>query len=319
MQPIILSSKFKPFILNNECQISVEKDLFTMLERIFNHLKNPYNPLSVDNGFKILGGKAHVVEHSKLPNWIIKGERNDSYRFNMTPDTHIYRVRRAEKQRKLGLKEYVIPEKYLYQYKRKWFVIARKLELDPTKTLDPSKTSLQHVQLSPAQAEEGALMCYKGKWEDVGAHNISFTRDGKLALIDTEPVGRKQLKEIAKSIVRFWPLYKATALHEGAQVSSERLHDLTLDPLASCRIRKVQNTMCLIHLAKLIAWVAWPILAILGILFFRLPINRFAIMAAGVGAAVNAIFGAYLIVGTIYMHFSLRSPKARKLRDLAKK
>ncbi len=65
-------------------------------------------------------------------NWVLKLPRKDG--LLTTPDTHLYRVRKAEKVRqyieKNGLQQHLaVPQKYLYWHERQFYVVCEKLQL----------------------------------------------------------------------------------------------------------------------------------------------------------------------------------------------
>ncbi|MCE2983261.1 MAG: hypothetical protein LW832_06815 [Parachlamydia sp.] len=300
-----LAVKFNPYIISN----TNLPDVKTQLDSVFNNIGPVF---SADKGFNELDDKGHVVSHPALNNWIFKKERED-LEF-AAPDAHIYRVRRASRLQEViaknGIADIVVPRKWLYQTNDQWVVAAEKVDLDETHIVkSPSIMEHDKVQkhLSPAQAKGIATLCFEGRLEDVRGQNIQYTQDGKVALVDTEPLSRSFFKSIP-SWVKHIPLFKSTFKFRIAMENSERLYLICPNPLAKKEIRQVQNQQFWKHLAKLVSSCALPLFGAAGALVAASGAP--AIAMAGVGVAAASLY-AFTQIGlaafTFYQYHFLRS------------
>lgn len=288
MQPTTLPVKFAPYILDDNCQDGEKKALFHKLENIFN--SPAAEPLSKARGFHQLGSKPHVVEYPEgLPGWIIKAQRHDG--LVTTPDTHIYRVRRADKLRKLNSKHFVIPKKYLYQHNNQWYVIAERVKLENAYWIFNEK-----------QAEDCAHLICSGKMEDVKYENIALTKRNKFVIYDTEPIYRNARKQCSKRFYRFWPLFLATVEFVKIRQELENLKRIT-DYNAFSGIYKVQNIMFAKHIIKLVALIAIPILTIIGLSYGDI-VSSSVTTALKILTVTNGIFASVLIGITTHYHYN---------------
>lgn len=264
MQPDPLPSSYQPYILNDKISGEMGK-LRKRLDAIF----KASNALSTENGFVPFGGKEHIVTHPELPGWIIKGGKNDHHSL---PDNHICRAditfKIKEVIRRKGFKELVLPKKYLYKAGDKWYVIAEKLEFDPSVTSDRDDVSMQEPKvykpLTKNQAKELATLCFEGRLEDVSVHNINFLKNGQIAIVDTEPLSRKIIKTLESvSFSQLRPSLRSTFRLISSLSNSEILYLLCEDN-ARKEVRKVQRLYFWKHLAKLLLILFVPLLAALG-------------------------------------------------------
>ena len=152
--------------------------------------------------------------------WIFKGIRErqpDPPAVATTTDTHLYRVRKAEKIRKYIIANnlegsFAVPLKYIYwnPSEGKFYVVCEKLELSEEVAECPIQEMASDLRedadkfggqtlaykngkpqraFTPEQARGLAELCRLG-YTDLAYDNIFFTADGKVAIIDTEPVKR---------------------------------------------------------------------------------------------------------------------------------
>ena len=129
MQSLELKPKFDPYILNKATDPQL-KQLRHQLDDIFDAHLDP-DHLS-RGGFKPISTyKTHILTHPKLPGWIIKAPRSDQY--NCREDQHIYRVRKMDRIHRVieayNMTEVEAPNKFLYEFKGKSYVIAEKMDL----------------------------------------------------------------------------------------------------------------------------------------------------------------------------------------------
>lgn len=166
--------------------------------------------------------------------WIFKTPRLD---FKQTPDTHLYRVLKAKKIRdyiqKNGLEEHIIvPKKFIIKNPDgsgldSYIIVAEKMRLTdevvkPTEeyesTLKKEDLSFDLVgqakafiegkpqkELSLEQAKALANLAFLG-YTDQTYNNVFFTPDGKVAILDTEPMHRHWKKQEKKffNIYTIW-------------------------------------------------------------------------------------------------------------------
>lgn len=310
MSPIHLPPKFDSYIINN-----MDNDLRKQLDQIFHKIPaSSLDFLSQDNGFQSMGYKDHVVTHPSLADWVIKGPRHDHV-ISTLPDTHIYRVRKATRIQKViekyGFSEVVVPKKFLYEYQGQWFVIAEKLDIDSKATLDNTSLWLypDHTlkSLTSKQAEEIAYLCFEGKLEDVTKANINFTKDGKIAILDTEPISRA-IKKAGRIWLQFIPNLKSTFLFLMSLTNSERLF-LMCSSEAGEKVRHVQSKMFWEHLGKIILKTALPLIFSIGA-FTLASANPLLVGIVGVAVAVtgiNAVLSVGLIALTTFKYHQMRS------------
>jgi hypothetical protein len=306
MQPIQLKSKFDPYILNKATDPE-KVELHHQLQKIFSSHRPGFDPLSAYQGFLPLGGKNHVVKHPNLPGWVIKGQRNDQ--FNFIPDQHIYRVRKATRIQQVidkhGFTQVVVPKKFLYQHEGSWFVIAQELDLDPNASITKNFSIFDKKivkPLTPEQAKEISTICFEGRLNDLGSHNLFYTRDGKIAIVDTEPVNRKTKKNLG--FFRLIPSFLLTIRFTAANVESERVRRLCEDK-AKRAIDTVCRSMYIKHLAKLVAKIVLPLI-IAGAACYqaRAMANSPLRVVSSIGLIVSTI---HAVVGVIMMIASIIS------------
>lgn len=165
--------------------------------------------------------KPYIQFHPSLSGFVVKKEHPLE---GLTPDTLLYRVRKADKIRKLITKHgfsnlAVVPEKWLYHNGREWVVVAQKLALFEgyTKTFFFSqedkkwytfyrdskgnfKTTLPvHAENYHVTARQGhalATLAFEAGLNDLGNNNVLFTKSGESAILDTEPIYRKVKKDL---------------------------------------------------------------------------------------------------------------------------
>lgn len=281
MHPIVLKTKFDPYILREKESNPEKKHLFGMLSSFFKNLPESTEIFSTQLGFKPKEGKTHIVSHPNLRKLILKGPRRDEHAEDAAIDQHIYRVRKASKIKQIikkrGFTEYVVPEKFLFEHRGEWIVVAKKLKLDRNAIIDnkkPNKITLDESerlhfrQITPKQAEEGAYIAYEAELIDIGRHNLFFDKLGKIALIDTEPTSRGRKKK--KQALRWLPILpdeKATISLKRGNFASSCLKYLCGTEEAKRAIERVQIKKVFLHSAFLILEMVIPLFAALGILY----------------------------------------------------
>lgn len=294
MQPLTLSSKFDSQILNKATEPE-KRELKRKLDGIFS--KTQGYILGVWNGFSSLTPtRTYIVEHPELPGWVIKGPR---FHGEVTPDTHIYRVRKALRIdniiKKYGFTEVVVPEKYLYQYKNEWVVVARKLNLDPKAKITAVKCNPvydTYKPLNPKAAKELAIICFEGRFDDLKEDNLLYTIDGKIALVDTEPFNRYFRKNISWWD-KIWPSTKFIQDFTNGMLNTERLYKLCDSSEARMEVRRVQEEMLSKNVAQLVAYTGIPVLLSLGTLFAAMALAGPIVIGLTASVVVLTGYNAY--------------------------
>lgn len=321
MQIQQLPTKFEPYIINNSKDPQLQM-LDQKLNSIFEEaeksklLEGDGNGILSREGFQKLENKAHIVTHPNLPNYIIKGGGRTDLINCCAADQHIYRVRTATRIQKIIDKnkytDIIVPKKYLHQYKNKWFVIAEKLDIDHSICLDTIFTRRRDVdncwkaemngqpipqkrfqKLSQEQARKLVHLIYDGHLLDPKAENFLFTKDGKIALIDTEPLMRNERKKIKG----FWwlpgskTILKQQLRYISAACSSEVLRKDCADNDSIAMMQSIDNSMRWRNRVKIICQTALPILSAIG--FILIGILKGSSAVFWIGISITPIAAAY--------------------------
>lgn len=218
-------------------------------------------------------------------NWVLKLNRTDG--IPATEDSFLYRVRKAEKLRRHiqqnGLQnDLVVPQKFLYWHEtqHRFYVVSQKIDLSsdvvqPTKEAHDAykafpKDAIDQIggqfkslltgiptqrPLTPLQAKGLAELAVLG-YTDQSYNNVFFTRDGKVAIIDTEPVKRLAKKKVFQSKVWAWLWDKGFLKAQHTLTGLAKLKGDCSDPLALKEVEKVEKKHVLWSIAKLVAKIA---------------------------------------------------------------
>ena len=226
--------------------------------------------------------------------WILKHTRTD---FITTEDTHLYRVRKAEKVRRYieanGLQEeLIVPKKWICRWREDFWTVSEKIDLSE-EVASPIKGFQEWVRPEEAAQVGGQLnaLCNLGKprreinptqaralaelsilgYTDLTYNNLYFDKAGKVAIIDTEPVKRALKKEVfAGSLPRFFG-DKGGFLSMQAVAGIAKLKMVCGNPEALKAVESVETRLVVWTIAKLVAklalaifvmWNASPILAV---------------------------------------------------------
>lgn len=263
-----LSPKFQPFLVGSPtCPAKIKVEIDTIFQQPLIPLKNNY-----------------IFDAGK---WILKLGRTDG--FNTTPDTHLYRVRKAEKIRTYihqnNLEAHiVVPRKYLYWNtpQNQFYVVAEKMNLSP-EVAEPAAVDLEAAfksaaslmkgqaqaladnapkrSLTPTQAKALAELSVLG-YTDLTYNNLYFTNDGKVAIIDTEPQKRSLKKMLKSSFVFFLFGDKGSVLSQQSIAGIAKLKLYTDNPAALQAVQKVEKNHALWRIALLITKISVVTLAI---------------------------------------------------------
>lgn len=290
--PATLPLKFSPYVLGSS-QCSAPSGTKEEIDAVF---RQPL--VNLKSNYIFDAGK-----------WILKLNRADN--IVTTEDSFLYRIRKADKVRRHinqnGLQnDLVVPQKFLYwnEGQRRFYVVCQKLPLSsdvvqPTKEAYNAylvdKQSVMKVggqlkslmdgtstqrPLTPAQAKGLAELAVLG-YTDQSYNNVFFTPDGKVAIIDTEPVKRFLNKKFSQSTVLSWLGDKGATKAQSILAGITKLKTYCTNPLALKEVEKVEKKHALWSIAKLVGK-----LAIVALIFAAIvsAINIFSI--AGI-----ALFG----------------------------
>ncbi|MFA6915877.1 MAG: hypothetical protein WC222_05730 [Parachlamydiales bacterium] len=242
-------------------------------------------------------------------NSIIKGPREDDDTFT-TPDTHLYRVRKALKIQKYisenGLNDVMeVPEKYIYYHSQedKLYVISKKIELSNEiasinsphreEILKKSERMGQVQALregkpkrdfTPIQARALAELASLG-YTDLNYNNLFFTKDGKVAILDTEPFTRACKKSLCDGLMGYF-IDKTALIAQQAIEGTARLKLFCKNSKALEAVVMVERNNALWSMAKLTA----KIILISLFVFYALP------AFSGTSLAMNSILTAAKIL-----------------------
>lgn len=285
-----LPAKFNNSIINHSD--FKDKSLQSTVNQLFTKINNGTAQVHY------LGGKDYVKEYAELPGWIVKEARTGLLGANLYPDTHVYRVRKAEKIQRLIDKfqlgdDVVVPKKYLYFSNGKWYVIAQKLDLSPktpslyrpywekmgdaeqasavaqgfgeqlgNRIIEGRKISSPHCQaISAAQARAAAILAFDALQTDLTSLNMFFSADGKLAILDTEPVKRYFCK-LSKSSI-FTRLFTDQYIFRATQamLGTAKFKLQLSKPDARKAVEKVENYYLAISLIRAAGVITCSIIA----------------------------------------------------------
>ena len=216
-----------------------------------------------------------------LPGWIIKRARHDKVgqRPDYRSDTHLYRVRKAKKINATLIKNgddslFVVPKKYLYTKDNEQVVVAEQMVGQKFQNTD---------RFTPEQTRALTRLVTQGLFTDIHHENFLKREDGKIAIIDTEPVSRG-VKKANRNILTY--LCGASPIFD-VKMKIETLARLAkyCAPEAIPIIERAQRR----YICKQVALVVAKI-AIAAILLITLPkITAAAIAYTGVIIGASAI------------------------------
>lgn len=302
-----LPSKFEPFLIGSPtCPVKEEE-----IDTIF---QEPLTPLKGD----------YIFDAGK---WVLKLGRTDG--LSTTPDTHLYRVRKAEKIRayiqKNHLEKHIaVPRKYLYWNtpENQFYVVAEKMNLssevatpaskdieNACKAVAPSfEGQLQALannypkrSLTPIQAKTLAELSFLG-YTDLSYNNLYFTEDGKVALIDTEPRKRSLKKIFNSSFFARWLGDKGSLLTQQSIAGIAKLKLYTDDPTALKAVQRVEKNHVLWSIARLITKISAITLAI-----YFAPAVTALIPIAALATALKVSFIAAAVVKNLFLTINIHT------------
>lgn len=154
-------------------------------------------------GFVGLGGKEHVVTNEKYTDKVFKAPRND-FGFMFRGDTAFYRLRRLEKIKKF------IADKHCEQVDKFECLEIKILKISPGNyvTVEKKLNFQGNQRMSRDQIKVVVDLIKHGLLEDPKWDNLPLT-EGRVALIDTEPLTRTDKKKYKYFLSPVAPLFKA--------------------------------------------------------------------------------------------------------------
>jgi hypothetical protein len=133
--------------------------------------------------------------------------------------------------------------------------------------------------LTPIQAETLAELAIYVGYTDLSYNNLYFTPDGKVAIINTEPVNRILKKLVKKHEIIYWLGDVGIIETRQALIGIAKLKQVCSKPEALQKVNKVEQKYVLWFLAKLVGKIALAILVIYFIptAFALLPLRGWAL------------------------------------------
>ncbi len=261
-----LPSKFRPFLVGSP-NCPTEQEIGEVFKGTLQDLKGGY-----------------IFSADK---WILKCERKDQ--LQTTPDTHLYRLRKAEKIRTYiqqnKLEEHLkVPRKYIYWHKEesKFYLVDEKMELSD-EVVTPASAEIEAIfkgegailggqtqalasgalrrSLTRIQAKALAELSVLG-YTDLSYNNLYFTKDQKVAIIDTEPQKRFLKKRCKSNFLYYFLGDKGVILSEQSIAGIAKLKLCADSPEVLEVIQKVEKNHVLWRSAVLVAKISLVTLAL---------------------------------------------------------
>lgn len=213
--------------------------------------------------------------------WVLKLPRTDPTGL-LDPNTHLYRVRKAQKIHTYitnqGLSNhFIVPEKYLYwkNDQKIFYTVSTKISCDAL-VAKPESPELEQAfknaapliggqakallegsvqrELTTIQAKGLAELAFNCGYTDLTYNNLFF-KDGKVVILDTEPVKRTFKKQLKQSIF-FYLFGEMDSIKTQQALTGTAKLKLYSNSDAKKAIEKVEKTHVLWSLAKLITKLA---------------------------------------------------------------
>ncbi|MEI8301439.1 MAG: hypothetical protein WCG10_07540 [Chlamydiota bacterium] len=264
-----LPKKFYPYLLGHaECNATYKNQIDAVFQQ-------PLRPLAQNPQEGQFAVRPYIFDAG---NWFLKLNRTDQP--NIRPDTVLYRIRKAAKIEKFIIEnhlenQFILPKKNLYWHpqEQRFYVVSEKLQLS-NEVAEPLNAQIEqefkynadqaHGQaealangapkrsITADQAKNLARMCLELGYTDLSYNNLYFNQEGKVAIIDTEPVQRT----FKKTIFSFWVFRCGLAdrvwvCAEHALGGISRLKFYCSNPLAMKAVEKIERNHILWNLAKL--------------------------------------------------------------------
>jgi len=221
-----LSSKFDKYIINDLHDAKLSSEVSAARNELNNIYSNQANMAPDCNaifssalGFQQLEGTPHVVSHPKMNKWVFKCKRSD---MQTSADTHLYRVRKADKIRRMNLAGVIVPQKYLYRLPNgEYIILAQKMTIH-REVANPALLSQDtpdwfrdlipktvYIKLTPSQGKNVVRVIFRTNSTDLNRTNVYHDENNQLVLPDTEP----HLRYYRKMAWRWIPGASSTFSH----------------------------------------------------------------------------------------------------------
>jgi hypothetical protein len=285
----IFGNKLDQHSLNSHPELNqpLKKDLDSMGKIPDRETSLSFNLWGRDGAFSRVGNKDHILRNSTIPGWFIKRQRSDEIANNpnFRSDTNLYRVRSAAKISAVTAKNgdnglIVVPKEYVYTTRTgEQIVVSEEIQ---------GQTLTYRDKLNANEAEALCRIITQTNFSDINADNFLRTPDGKLAIVDTEPVARGFKKAANRGILSF--LFGRFA-NVDVKIKTEAFTALTRfsKPEALPLIQKAQSRYMWKQTAIAVAKIAIGALLLVG-----------AIMNLPLVAPATLAFKA-AVIGTYYL------------------
>lgn len=323
--PANIKSKFYPSIINRAD--FEDQALKRRVEEAFaaaNLNKTPLSPF-----------KPYVYEVAGLEGYVIKEDRTDQNGEHVSKDTNIYRVRKANKIQRIideyNLGQFIeVPQKYLYYHDNKWLVIAKKLNLsneppqinrtfweeiipqmrDDNGVITARKQRMRRGLTAEAraitseQAKAITTIAFEAGLTDLTFENMYFSREGKIAIIDSEPIKRYFIKHVSSGWLAIFSDKGLVKLTQGSLgLAKLRLSIDNQDVVNS--INETENYYLTVSAVKSIAKIAFLVIA--SFYVTAIPIAFVAVVLKySIYAKISFIALQY--ISLIYVTYLARKP-----------
>ncbi len=172
-----LSSEFNPYLLSHpKCVVDVEER-----QVLQNMVQEMGKAIAENPGLVSSVGKTHIFDCGE---YFLKLQRAKNDPIPTAHDTHMYRIIRANQIRKFVKKEkldglVVIPDKFLCwsEHLKNFAVLSKKIILCPQDSWTVEKI-------------RALALLTLAKFVDIHEGNVKFSEDGRIAIVDTEPLDR---------------------------------------------------------------------------------------------------------------------------------
>lgn len=268
-----LPRKFYPHLLGHAlCPATYKNEIDAAFQQ-------PLKPLAQNLQEGQYAVRPYIFDAGK---WFLKLNRTDVV---MRPDTVLYRIRKAAKIEKFIVdnhleNQFVVPKKHLYwnEQEKRFYVVSEKLQLS-NEVAEPMNAEIEQAfkehgplahgqmesladgapkrSITPEQAASLARMCLEVGYTDLSYNNLYFNQNGKIAIIDTEPVKRT----LKKTTFGHWMFRcglgdKTWFSAEQAFSGLSKLKFYCSNPLAMKAVERIEKNHGLWNVAKLTSKIA---------------------------------------------------------------
>ncbi|MFY7842955.1 MAG: hypothetical protein ACOVOR_02960 [Rhabdochlamydiaceae bacterium] len=244
-----LPLKFRPFLLGSpSCSANIKPEIDAIFQKDLKPLEKAFSSYIFD------GGNYVIKDMTQGPRYLITDAFGEEPSTSI--DTHLYRVKKAEKIRtyiqKNNLGDHlVVPKKYIYWHEQKeqFYIIAEKINLSESNY----GVDTLRQQLTPIQAKTLTQLSANG-YIDLSYNKFKLTQDGKVALINTQPLKRFAEKaETSRSLSFLLSFIDRTALLTRLSIAGiAKLKTGIVNPNVLKEVKNVERNHVLCTLIQLI-------------------------------------------------------------------